>query len=67
MLRTTLILSMLTVSTFNIRNTTDRYEERKPLLIRDFNEIAGDVVGLQEVGPSANQLLAQSHRPTGRV
>lgn len=39
----------LRVATFNIRNITDRYEERKPLLGAAFAEIAPDIVGLQEV------------------
>jgi endonuclease/exonuclease/phosphatase family metal-dependent hydrolase len=44
---------MLTVATFNIRNTTDRYEERKPLLHDVFRGLilvdGCDVFGLQEV------------------
>lgn len=39
----------LTVATFNIRNITDRYDERKPLLGAAFAELQADIVGLQEV------------------
>ena len=39
----------LRLATFNIRNVTDRYEERKPLLGTAFAEIAADIIGLQEV------------------
>ncbi len=39
----------LTVATFNIRNITDRYRERKPLLGAGFASLDADIVGLQEV------------------
>ena len=39
----------ITVATFNIRNITDRYAERKPLLIAAFAEMAPQIAGLQEV------------------
>lgn len=39
----------LRVATFNIRNITDRYEERRPLLAAAFAEINADIIGLQEV------------------
>ncbi len=39
----------LRVATYNIRNITDRYEERKPLLGAAFAEIDADIIGLQEV------------------
>lgn len=39
----------LRVATFNIRNITDRYEERRPLLGEAFESINADVIGLQEV------------------
>ncbi|MBI5949246.1 MAG: endonuclease/exonuclease/phosphatase family protein [Chloroflexi bacterium] len=39
----------LLVATFNLRNTTDRYEERKPLLAAGFAALAPDIIGLQEV------------------
>ena len=39
----------LTIATFNIRNITDRYQERKPLLEAAFAEMAPDIAGLQEV------------------
>lgn len=37
------------VATFNIRNITDRYDERMPLLGAAFAEINADIIGLQEV------------------
>ncbi len=39
----------LRVATFNIRNITDRYEERAPLLAEAFRAINADIIGLQEV------------------
>lgn len=39
----------LRVATFNIRNITDRYDERKPLLGAAFAGIDADIVGIQEV------------------
>ena len=39
----------LRIATFNIRNITDRYEERRPLLGAAFAGINADVIGLQEV------------------
>lgn len=39
----------LTVATFNIRNITDRYAERKPLLLAAFAEMSPQIAGLQEV------------------
>ena len=35
--------------TFNLRNTTDHYEKRLPLLINTINEMNFDVAGFQEV------------------
>jgi endonuclease/exonuclease/phosphatase family metal-dependent hydrolase len=43
----------LTLATFNIRNITDRYTERKPLLGAAFAALNADIVGLQEVVFSA--------------
>lgn len=37
------------LATFNIRNVTDRYDERQPLLGTAFAEIEADIIGLQEV------------------
>lgn len=51
----------LTVATFNIRNITDRYVERKPLLAAAFAAMAPDIAGLQEVvfsGERQDDLLA---------
>jgi endonuclease/exonuclease/phosphatase family metal-dependent hydrolase len=39
----------LRLATFNIRNITDRYSERKPLLGAAFAAINADIIGLQEV------------------
>lgn len=39
----------LTLATFNIRNITDRYAERKPLLGAAFASLGADIIGLQEV------------------
>ena len=39
----------LRVATFNIRNITDRYPERKPLLAAAFAAMDPDIAGLQEV------------------
>jgi endonuclease/exonuclease/phosphatase family metal-dependent hydrolase len=39
----------LRVATFNIRNVTDRYDEREPLLGAAFAAIEADIIGLQEV------------------
>ena len=41
------------LATFNIRNVSDRYGERKPLLGAAFAEIEADIIGLQEVMFSA--------------
>jgi endonuclease/exonuclease/phosphatase family metal-dependent hydrolase len=41
---------LISLGTYNIRNTTDRYHERKPLLKQIFHQdYAFDVCGLQEV------------------
>jgi endonuclease/exonuclease/phosphatase family metal-dependent hydrolase len=37
------------VLTFNLRNVNDRYEERKPLLVAGFRNLAPDIAALQEV------------------
>lgn len=39
----------LRLATYNIRNITDRYDERKPLLGAAFAGLDADIVGLQEV------------------
>ena len=51
----------ITVATFNIRNITDRYEERRPLLVQAFAGMAPQIAGLQEVifsGDRQDDLLA---------
>jgi endonuclease/exonuclease/phosphatase family metal-dependent hydrolase len=52
----------LTVATFNIRNITDRYAERKPLLGAGFASLRADIVGVQEVvfsPPRQDDFLAE--------
>ncbi len=39
----------LCLATYNIRNTTDRYIERRDMLIHEFSSINFDVIGVQEV------------------
>ena len=39
----------LRLVTFNIRNTTDRYAERRDLIVSALAEFGGDLIGLQEV------------------
>ena len=45
----------LRIATLNLRNTSDRWEERAPLLIDQFVALAPDVIGLQEVRVPADQ------------
>lgn len=45
----------LRVATFNIRNTNDRYHERKPLLRSTFADLQPDIIGLQAVVFGAEQ------------
>jgi len=52
----------LTVATFNIRNITDRYAQRKPLLGAAFAQLGADITGLQEVvfsPPRQDDFLAE--------
>ena len=42
-------MTALHVATLNIRNLADRWNERLPLLLRDFAALQPDVLGLQEV------------------
>ena len=42
-------MTALHVATLNIRNLADRWNERLPLLLRDFAALQPDVIGLQEV------------------
>ena len=41
--------SKLRLCTFNIRNTADRYEERKPLLKSVIAKFDFDILALQEI------------------
>lgn len=53
----------ISVLTLNIRNINDRYTERRPLLCREFAELAPDIAGLQEVifgEESQDEMLAKS-------
>ncbi len=60
----------LRLATFNIRNVTDRYEERRPLLGAAFADLAADIIGLQEVGfregKRQDDFLADCARERGR-
>ena len=60
----------LRLATFNIRNVTDRYEERRPLLGSAFAALEADIAGLQEVGFRAGKrqddFLAACARDRGR-
>jgi endonuclease/exonuclease/phosphatase family metal-dependent hydrolase len=42
-------MDRLTVATLNIRNLSDRWDERLPLLLADMSAIHPDILGLQEV------------------
>jgi endonuclease/exonuclease/phosphatase family metal-dependent hydrolase len=42
-------MTALHLATLNIRNLADRWNERLPLLLRDFSALQPDVLGLQEV------------------
>lgn len=42
-------MTVLQLATLNIRNLADRWNERLPLLLRDFSALQPDVLGLQEV------------------
>lgn len=55
----------LRVATYNILNTSDRYDEREGLLKKNLYELNADVVGLQEVAFGPEQ-LDELVRPRGR-
>ena len=61
----------LRLATFNIRNVTDRYVERRPLLGAAFAALEADIAGLQEVGFRAGKrqddFLAVCARERGRA
>lgn len=40
---------MIRISTYNIRNTQDRYNERKDILKNTIHTVGSDLMGLQEV------------------
>lgn len=46
----------LRVATYNILNTSDRYEEREQLLKKNIYELNADVIGMQEVAFGSKQL-----------
>lgn len=58
---------MLRVATFNIRNTTDRYNERSQLMMQEIQKINPDIIGLQEVCWSQIPLLYQGFGNTGII
>lgn len=43
------------VASLNVRNTADRWRQRRPLLVRQLAELAPDVIGLQELRRFPNQ------------
>jgi endonuclease/exonuclease/phosphatase family metal-dependent hydrolase len=49
------------VATYNILNTSDRYEERERLLKENLYELNADVIGLQEVAFGSKQLDELKH------
>jgi len=53
---------LLRLATFNIRNTTDRYEERLPYLQKAIADINADIIGFQEVNFVGGQveMIAQA-------
>jgi endonuclease/exonuclease/phosphatase family metal-dependent hydrolase len=55
----------LTLATFNIRNITDRYAERKPVLGAGFATLDADIVGVQEVvfSPPRQDDFLSAQRP----
>eukprot|EP00743_Colponemidia_sp_Colp-15_P003244 GILK01003504.1.p1 GENE.GILK01003504.1~~GILK01003504.1.p1 ORF type:complete len:263 (+),score=25.95 GILK01003504.1:157-945(+) len=59
---------VLRLGTYNIRNTTDRYAEREPLLVQTIESMQADLLGLQEVafgdgGQTANLIAARKEQP----
>lgn len=49
--------SMIRLATYNIRNTTDRYSERKELLQSTIQDQNADIIGMQEVAWQENDQL----------
>ena len=52
---------MLRVGTFNILNTSCRYEERRPLIQDAIHRLNSDIIGLQEVNTSQINALQGSY------
>ena len=48
-MKDSITIDPFTLVTFNIRNTTDRFEDRKDLLFRTIENAKADIVALQEV------------------
>lgn len=57
-------MKKIRIGTYNIRNVTDHYIKRLPLLRKTFTEMNCDVIGLQEVSfiPRKNQLKDLNHQ-----
>src|SRR3990167_10142423 len=53
--------------TFNIRNTTDRYKERQPVLAKAIQDIGADIIGFQEVAWSQIPFLHSAFVPDKSV
>ncbi len=56
------------IATLNLRNTADRWRERRSLLVRQLVDLAPDVAGLQEVRTVPNQarwIAGEAERQSG--
>lgn len=58
---------MIRVATLNIRNTTDRYEERKDLLGKVIVGLEPDIIGFQEVAWNQIPFLYESFGSKGMI
>lgn len=58
---------MLRIATLNIRNTTDRYDERCELMMEEIKKINADILGLQEVCWNQIPLLYNGFGNTGII
>lgn len=60
-------MDTIRVATLNLRNTSDRWKERAPLLIEQLVDLRPDVIGLQEVRVPADQARWIVERANERV
>lgn len=58
---------MLRISTLNIRNTTDRYKERRPILANEISRINSDIIGFQEVCWDQIPMLYEAFRKNAMI